>query len=180
MYWIVLAFFSAFETVADIFVFWFPLYYEIKLVFILWLILPQTRGHILVYRYLVHPILARHEEAIDLALEDAGSRARAFSDHVSQQGFKAMQDYAFNRPRSAAPKIKEHQDEDVVLSNNIRNSRPLQGNEGRPLQQFTNVLRDPPMVPKRPDPPSDPKLYMSDADVDRLLRDMKKSDYMER
>jgi len=43
-YWIVFALFTLVEFFLDIVLAWIPLYYEVKLVFILWLALPQTRG----------------------------------------------------------------------------------------------------------------------------------------
>lgn len=69
MYWIVFAFFTAFEVVADIFVaFWFPFYYELKIIFLIWLISPVSRGSLgssLLYRKLVHPNLMKREDEID-------------------------------------------------------------------------------------------------------------------
>lgn len=51
MYWIVFALFCVSETVADILVaFWFPFYYEIKIIFVLWLISPWTKGASILYR----------------------------------------------------------------------------------------------------------------------------------
>eukprot|EP00128_Syssomonas_multiformis_P011815 Colp12_sorted_trinity150504_noHs@7458 len=55
MYWVVFAFFSAFEFFGDVLLSWFPFYYEFKLFFVLWLIMPQTRGAYYLYRQFVHP-----------------------------------------------------------------------------------------------------------------------------
>nr|XP_020755632.1 receptor expression-enhancing protein 4 [Odocoileus virginianus texanus] len=38
MYWIVFALFMAVETFTDVFISWFPFYYEIKMAFVLWLL----------------------------------------------------------------------------------------------------------------------------------------------
>ena len=43
----------------------FPGYYTIKTLFLLWLMLPQTRGAILVYDRILHPLLLRHEDVLD-------------------------------------------------------------------------------------------------------------------
>ena len=43
----------------------FPFYYEIKLIFLIWLISPVSRGSLgssLLYRKLVHPNLMKREE----------------------------------------------------------------------------------------------------------------------
>ncbi|ELW52777.1 Receptor expression-enhancing protein 4 [Tupaia chinensis] len=65
MYWIIFALFMAAETFTDVFISWFPFYYEIKMAFVLWLLSPYTRGSSLLYRKFVHPSLSRHEKEID-------------------------------------------------------------------------------------------------------------------
>ncbi|XP_013798932.2 receptor expression-enhancing protein 4 isoform X1 [Apteryx mantelli] len=65
MYWIVFAIFMATETFTDIFISWFPFYYEIKMAFVIWLLSPYTRGASLLYRKIVHPTLSRKEQEID-------------------------------------------------------------------------------------------------------------------
>jgi len=69
MYWIVFAIFTSVETFADIFVaFWFPFYYEVKILLLIWLISPVSRGSLgssILYRRFVHPSLIAREEEID-------------------------------------------------------------------------------------------------------------------
>ncbi|XP_045841605.1 receptor expression-enhancing protein 4 isoform X2 [Meles meles] len=75
MYWIVFALFMAVETFTDIFISWFPFYYEIKMAFVLWLLSPYTRGASLLYRKFVHPSLSRHEKEIDTCIVQAKERS---------------------------------------------------------------------------------------------------------
>merc|ERR1712029_387635 len=69
MYWIVFAIFSSLETFADIFVaFWFPFYYEVKILLLIWLISPVSKGSLgssIIYRRFVHPNLIVREGEID-------------------------------------------------------------------------------------------------------------------
>lgn len=69
MYWIVFALFTSIETFTDIFVaFWFPFYYELKILFLIWLISPVSKGSLgssILYRRFVHPTLINREEEID-------------------------------------------------------------------------------------------------------------------
>ncbi|XP_020610053.1 receptor expression-enhancing protein 4-like isoform X1 [Orbicella faveolata] len=66
MYWIVFALFITLELFADLLLaFWFPFYYEIKIMFMLWLLLPATKGSSILYRKFVHPWLSRNEKDID-------------------------------------------------------------------------------------------------------------------
>jgi receptor expression-enhancing protein 1/2/3/4 len=72
MYWIVFALITCAEAVADVLIsFWFPFYYEIKILLILWLISPWTKGASAIYRNFVHPWLLKHENDIDFYLEQA-------------------------------------------------------------------------------------------------------------
>ncbi|XP_013369224.1 PREDICTED: receptor expression-enhancing protein 4 isoform X2 [Chinchilla lanigera] len=75
MYWIVFAIFMATETFTDVFISWFPFYYEIKMAFVLWLLSPYTKGASLLYRKFVHPSLSRHEKEIDAYIVQAKERS---------------------------------------------------------------------------------------------------------
>lgn len=61
MYWIVFAFFTCIETFTDIFLSWFPFYYEVKVIMVIWLLSPATKGSSTLYRKFVHPMLTRRE-----------------------------------------------------------------------------------------------------------------------
>jgi len=75
MYWIVFALFTSAETFADVFLsFWFPFYYELKIITLMWLLLPQTNGSSVLYKQFVHPALLKREQEIDSLLEEAKTR----------------------------------------------------------------------------------------------------------
>jgi len=61
MYWIVFALYTVIETVTDQTVAWFPLYYELKIAFVVWLLSPYTKGASLIYRKFLHPLLSSKE-----------------------------------------------------------------------------------------------------------------------
>ncbi|XP_073847387.1 receptor expression enhancing protein A isoform X2 [Musca autumnalis] len=92
MYWIVCAFFTCTETFTDIFLSWFPFYYEVKVVIVLWLLSPATKGSSTLYRKFVHPMLTRREQEIDEYLNQA--KERGYSA-VLQLGSKGV-NYATN------------------------------------------------------------------------------------
>ncbi|XP_072491025.1 receptor expression-enhancing protein 4 isoform X3 [Notamacropus eugenii] len=75
MYWIVFAFFMTVETFTDIFVSWFPFYYEIKMAFVVWLLSPYTKGASLLYRKFIHPALSYREKEIDSYIVQAKERS---------------------------------------------------------------------------------------------------------
>lgn len=105
MYWIVFAVFNFVEIFTDVLLFWLPFYSEVKILMLLWLIIPvwkDTLGSGLIYKKLVHPFLVANEQKIDEILEKLRKEAcnvvsglllrlfRMVSDFVLQHAFAAM------------------------------------------------------------------------------------------
>nr|XP_018903098.1 PREDICTED: receptor expression-enhancing protein 2 isoform X2 [Bemisia tabaci] len=88
MYWIVFALFTCAETLTDLFFsFWFPFYYEIKILIVIWLLCPATKGSSIMYRNFVHPWLSCREEEIDEYIARAKEQSYAT---VLQLGTKGI------------------------------------------------------------------------------------------
>ncbi|GAA6000667.1 HVA22/TB2/DP1 family protein [Rhodotorula paludigena] len=62
-YWIVYGGFTFAETFAKVIVAWFPYYYVAKTLFILYLVLPSTRGAVVVYDKVFKPLFAQRKVA---------------------------------------------------------------------------------------------------------------------
>lgn len=73
--------FVAFETLSDMFISWFPFYYEVKLAIVFWLLSPMTKGSSHVYRSFIHPKLSQHEQEID-----------DYINQAKEKGYKAVID----------------------------------------------------------------------------------------
>ena len=87
MYWIVFALFSAIESILDpLLSFWLPFYYEVKVVFLLYLVCPVTMGAEFIYRRWLHPLLCTKEEEIDLLLESVQEQWYNTSKILIQKG----------------------------------------------------------------------------------------------
>ncbi|KAG7463108.1 hypothetical protein MATL_G00191870 [Megalops atlanticus] len=86
MYWIVFALFTVVETIADLSISWFPLYYEIKIAFVIWLLSPYTRGASLIYRKFLHPLLSSKEREIDDYIIQAKERSYETMVNFGRQG----------------------------------------------------------------------------------------------
>ncbi|KAI1278087.1 Receptor expression-enhancing protein 4 [Halotydeus destructor] len=72
MFWVCFGLFSFVEIFSDVFVsFWLPFYYEIKIIFILWLMSPYGNGAKIMYKNVIHPKLMQHEMAIDTYIDRA-------------------------------------------------------------------------------------------------------------
>eukprot|EP00063_Salmo_salar_P066296 XP_014041131.1 PREDICTED: receptor expression-enhancing protein 3-like [Salmo salar] len=86
MYWIVFALYTVVETITDLTVAWFPLYYEIKIAFVIWLLSPYTRGASLIYRKCLHPLLSSREREIDEYIVQAKERSYETMVTFGKQG----------------------------------------------------------------------------------------------
>ncbi|MCI4384096.1 hypothetical protein PGIGA_G00034630 [Pangasianodon gigas] len=86
MYWIVFALYTVAETIADLTVAWFPLYYEIKIACVIWLVSPYTRGASVIYRRILHPLLTSKEREIDDYIVQAKERSYETMLHFGKQG----------------------------------------------------------------------------------------------
>ncbi|XP_074580104.1 HVA22-like protein e [Curcuma longa] len=62
-YWILYSFFTLMEMAAESILYWIPIWYEIKLVLVAWLVLPQFRGSAFVYEKFVREKLRKHGRA---------------------------------------------------------------------------------------------------------------------
>ena len=71
VFWIVFAFFSVIENFIDFLLYWIPFYYAGKLAFLLWAMLPQTKGAKFLYDSVLKDFLKKNESRIDAAMADA-------------------------------------------------------------------------------------------------------------
>jgi hypothetical protein len=62
VYWIVYAFFTCVELLTDALMSWFPFFYEIKVIALIWLLGPSSRGAMKVYKSIIHPTLISREQ----------------------------------------------------------------------------------------------------------------------
>uniref|UniRef100_A0A0N4Z2E1 Receptor expression-enhancing protein n=1 Tax=Parastrongyloides trichosuri TaxID=131310 RepID=A0A0N4Z2E1_PARTI len=93
MYWICFALFIFIENITDVFVsFWFPFYYETKVLFVFWMLSPWTKGASLLYKKWIHPFLSKHENEIDVMIEKAKDESYRQALSLGQKGIAAAKD----------------------------------------------------------------------------------------
>ncbi|RHY33718.1 hypothetical protein DYB32_001460 [Aphanomyces invadans] len=69
-YWVVFSITSSAEEVAEKVVSYLPGYYVCKCIFLIWMMLPKTRGAIWVYEKFILPLLVKYEPVIDAKLKE--------------------------------------------------------------------------------------------------------------
>jgi len=84
-YWSVIGAMVAFEYAAEWVISWFPFYWELKTMFLLFLSLPQTQGSSYFYKSFLEPYFRAHETGIDQGIESAKTEGLAFvQSHLSR------------------------------------------------------------------------------------------------
>jgi len=82
-YWVVFAFFSTIEFFSDIIFSWFPLYWLVKVVFLVWCFLPiQGNGSAVIYSRVIRPVFIKNRGQIDAAAEKVAGLAGKAMDKL--------------------------------------------------------------------------------------------------
>ncbi|KAJ1548803.1 ER membrane protein DP1/Yop1, partial [Cladochytrium tenue] len=84
-YWTVFGFLNLIEFFSNIILYWIPFYYTFKAALILYLILPQTRGAIVIYNQVVRPYLLKEQAIIDSGLNKVKAKAGAAISEISAE-----------------------------------------------------------------------------------------------
>lgn len=100
-YWVVYAFFTIVEYFVEWILFWIPLYYLLKIAFLMYLCLPWFRGAEVVYVRFIRPLLKKHQSVIEEAVDSIGAVGTAAAEGVTSivnDGLGFVQHAARNRP----------------------------------------------------------------------------------
>jgi receptor expression-enhancing protein 5/6 len=80
MYWVVFGMFCVIENFAEVFLYFIPFFYPLKVTFLLWCMLDQFKGAKVVYDNVIQPIIKRHS-AVDAALDEVDPKAAAAAEN---------------------------------------------------------------------------------------------------
>ncbi len=64
-YWVVFGFFTAFDKLLGIILFFVPGYYLVKVIFYIWMFYPRTNGAQIIYETVLKPQLVKLKELAD-------------------------------------------------------------------------------------------------------------------
>ncbi|KAF9423321.1 ER membrane protein DP1/Yop1 [Podila epigama] len=81
-YWTVYGFVSILESFTDILLYWFPFYFFLKTVFLLWLMIPTFNGAATVYNRVLRPFLLQHKEEIDSSYNNIKAKVAAVASEL--------------------------------------------------------------------------------------------------
>jgi len=144
MYWIVFALFKTMETFTDVFFsFWFPFYYEIKIVLLVYLLSPYTKGSSLLYRQFVHPALVTKEQEIDDILNVAQTRSYNTVMELVQGGAKYITRFVVDSVTNAPCLLGEKMRGQNVQQHQIRAFRRKASTmEGNDMNNYNLLVDD--------------------------------------
>jgi hypothetical protein len=93
VYWVVISAFSAVELLGDSALFWFPFYYECKMAFIAWLVLPYFNGSTRIYRRYIEPLLEKYYPHIDTHVENMRGAVQGVFGNAAQTAVNAASNF---------------------------------------------------------------------------------------
>ncbi|KAM3386921.1 hypothetical protein ACQJBY_010054 [Aegilops geniculata] len=140
-YWIILVILVIFDEIAGALISRIPMYYEVKLAFLVYLWYPQTRGSDIVYENFVRPLVMQYEPNIDERLRylraNAGDlivfylknftdrgyelflRVLDFAQSQASSGSRTRRFFSFRRDRAERPSFV---DDDYVHGSDRRSA----------------------------------------------------------
>ncbi|XP_037118187.1 receptor expression-enhancing protein 2 [Syngnathus acus] len=134
MYWIVFALFSTAETATDLFLSWFPFYFELKIAFVIWLLSPYTKGSSVLYRKFVHPTLSNKEKEIDDYIAQAKDRSYETMMRFGKRGLNLAANAAVTAATKGqgvlSDKLRSFSMQDLTLIN-TEHELSLRSSDGR-------------------------------------------------
>ncbi|XP_063909430.1 receptor expression-enhancing protein 4-like isoform X3 [Zophobas morio] len=166
MYWIVFALFTCAETFTDVFFSWLPFYYEIKIILVIWLLSPATKGSSILYRKFVHPALSSREQEIDEYISKAKEQSyKQFLD-LGSKGVTALMQTAIKGGGGLVNQLRKS------YSLSDLSDPTLDASDGRDTSEV--VITDPRLLRRRRSPnrptSSTASLYFPEVDVIRSDR----------
>ncbi|SPO30618.1 uncharacterized protein UTRI_05235 [Ustilago trichophora] len=142
VYWSVFACFSLFESLFGFLWTWLPFYYELRLLFNIWLVAPQTRGATYIYTNHLHPFLQSNQEQIDNWVEEGKHALRGKVDAALGGLWSASLGSSSNADvgQTSAPPGKEARHKPPGVGN--APAPPTQHNPAQaPLSMFGNLIK---------------------------------------
>ena len=95
-YWVVYACYKVVDEWSETLFYWVPFYYPIKLMFLVFLFAPQTRGAVKLYDNLIKPFMLKHQQEIDSGMNTLGEATSIASRAFKEEALKRGTDYVMH------------------------------------------------------------------------------------
>lgn len=105
------------EVFTDFLLYWIPFYYAFKLAFLLWAMLPQTKGAKFLYDSFLKDFLKKNESKIDQAIDDAKRTAGSIGKEVigvAGEGMSAASSLAKKMSSGSVGEDDDGEDKDLL------------------------------------------------------------------
>ena len=89
-YWIANSYFTVLEIIGDSVLSGMPLYFEIKVALLVWLVTPRFRGAEKIYKQVIHPYLVKYETDIDSSINTIREQSVEQLGVLREAGLKHM------------------------------------------------------------------------------------------
>merc|ERR1719343_256336 len=99
VYWVLFSFFSLIETFQGFILYWIPFYFAFKLAFLLWAMLPQTRGAKFLYDSFLKDFLKK-SSSTGSRIDTAMAEAKKSADTTASELVDNVSDLASANPMS--------------------------------------------------------------------------------
>ena len=93
-YWTIFGLFHLVDEFAGFVLNFIPFYFYIRLAFFVFLMAPQTKGALTIYKYLVGPILKQHKSSIQAFIDEIKGSASDVASAAKDQAAKQLNDPA--------------------------------------------------------------------------------------
>ncbi|KAF9992930.1 Receptor expression-enhancing protein 5, partial [Entomortierella chlamydospora] len=78
----VYGFVAIIESFTDVLLYWFPFYFFLKTLFLLWLMIPSFNGAATIYTRILRPFLVQHRDEIDGHIKNVKSKVSAVASEL--------------------------------------------------------------------------------------------------
>ncbi|KAK1152391.1 receptor expression-enhancing protein 6 isoform X2 [Acipenser oxyrinchus oxyrinchus] len=100
-YWVVYGIFSVAEFFSDIFLYWFPFYYALKCLFLLWCMAPVAwNGSQILYNRLVRPFFLKHQASVDSVVNELNGQAIHAAENLTRGATTLATEHILAHPKS--------------------------------------------------------------------------------
>ncbi|CAN6381301.1 unnamed protein product [Urochloa humidicola] len=96
-YWILYSFVTLMEMVLESLIYWIPIWYELKLLLTVWLVLPNFRGAAFIYNKFVREQVKKHNGIVDAGAGSVSNNGSADEVKITSTSPKEKQKKAKRR-----------------------------------------------------------------------------------